>query len=162
EAAALIARQCELFFQNGDARALLTDELKNAMATSQARRDLTRSQLFPLVIDRPRARYGTWYEMIPHSQSTVPSRNGTFNDCIAGLPEVGAMGLEVIYFTPIHPIGRTNRKGRNNSVTAAEDDPGSPYAIGAAEGGHDAVHPELGTLQDFRDFVAACSSFGME
>jgi starch synthase (maltosyl-transferring) len=162
KAFALIARQCELFLQNGDARALLTDELKDAMATSQARPDLTRSQLFPLVVDRPRARYGTWYEMIPRSQGAVPDRHGTFKDCIARLPDVGAMGFDVIYFTPIHPIGRTNRKGRNNSVTAAEDDPGSLYAIGAAEGGHDVVHPELGTLQDFRNFVAACSSLGME
>jgi len=162
EAAALIARQCELFLQNGDAAALLTDELKDAMVRGQARPDLTRSQLFPLVIDRSRARYGTWYEMIPRSQGTVPGRHGTFKDCMARLPDVGAMGFDVVYFTPIHPIGRTNRKGRNNSVTATESDPGSPYAIGAAEGGHDAVHPELGTLQDFRDFVAACSALGME
>jgi starch synthase (maltosyl-transferring) len=162
EAAALVLRQCELFLRNGDATALLTAELKDAMAASQARPDLTRSQLFPLAIDRPRARYGTWYEMIPRSQGTVPSQYGTFKDCIARLPDVGAMGFDVVYFTPIHPIGRTNRKGRNNSMTAAEGDPGSPYAIGAAEGGHDAVHPELGTLEDFRDFVAACTSLGME
>jgi len=162
ETAALIARQCALFFQNGDAAALLTDQLKDAMATSQARPDLTRSQLFPLVIDRPQARYGTWYEMIPRSQGTIPGRHGTFKDCIARLPDVRAMGFDVVYFTPIHPIGRINRKGRNNSVTATKDDPGSPYAIGAAEGGHNALHPELGTLQDFRDFVAACSSLGME
>jgi starch synthase (maltosyl-transferring) len=161
-AGALISGQCELFLQTGDAEALLTDELRDAMATSQARPDLTRSQLFPLVVDRPRARYGTWYEMIPRSQGTVPGRHGTFKDCIARLPDVGAMGFDVIYFTPIHPIGRTNRKGRNNSVTAAKGDPGSPYAIGAAEGGHNAVHPELGTLQEFRDFVAACTSLGME
>jgi starch synthase (maltosyl-transferring) len=162
QAAALIARQCELFSQNGDAAALLADQLKDAVATSQARPDLTRSQLFPLVIDRPRARYGTWYEMIPRSQGTIPGRHGTFKDCIARLSDVRAMGFDVVYFTPIHPIGRINRKGRNNSVTAAKGDPGSLYAIGAAEGGHDAVHPELGTLQDFRDFVAACSSLGME
>jgi starch synthase (maltosyl-transferring) len=162
EAAALISRQCELFLQNGDAGALLSNKLKDAMATSQAPHDLTRSQSFPLVIDRPRARYGTWYEMIPRSQGTVPGQHGTFNDCVARLPDVGAMGFDVIYLTPIHPIGSTNRKGRNNFVTAAEGDPGSPYAIGVAEGGHDAVHPELGTLQDFRDFVAACTSLGME
>jgi starch synthase (maltosyl-transferring) len=162
QAAALIARQCELFSQNGDAEALLADQLKDAVATSQTRPDLTRSQLFPLVIDRPRARYGTWYEMIPRSQGTIPGRHGTFKDCIARLSDVRAMGFDVVYFTPIHPIGRINRKGRNNSVTAAKGDPGSLYAIGSAEGGHDAVHPELGTLQDFRDFVAACSSLGME
>ena len=160
--AATIVRQSELFLQNGDARALLTNELMEAMATSQARPDLTRSQLFPLVVDRPSARYSTWYEMIPRSQGAVPGRHGTFKDCTARLPDVGAMGFDVIYFTPIHPIGRINRKGRNNSAIATGDDPGSPYAIGAAEGGHDAVHPELGTLRDFRDFVAACSSLGME
>jgi starch synthase (maltosyl-transferring) len=162
EAAALISRQCELFLQNGDAAALLTDELRDAMAASQARPDLTRSQLFPLVIDRLRAGYGTWYEMIPRSQGKAPGQHGTFKDCIARLHDVGAMGFDVVYFTPVHPIGRTNRKGRNNSVTAGGGDPGSSYAIGAAEGGHDAVHPELGTLQDFRDFVAACTSRGME
>ncbi|MBV9532059.1 MAG: alpha-1,4-glucan--maltose-1-phosphate maltosyltransferase, partial [Bradyrhizobium sp.] len=162
KAASVILRQCELFLQNGNPAALLTDELKNVMAESQMRGDLTRSQLFPLVIDRPRARYGSWYEMIPRSQSAVPGQHGTFRDCIARLADVGAMGFDVIYFTPIHPIGRINRKGRNNSVTAEKGDPGSPYAIGAAEGGHDAVHPQLGTIEDFRDFVAACSSLGME
>src|ERR1700692_1599575 len=81
---------------------------------------------------------------------------------IARLPDVAAMGFDVVYLTPIHPIGHTNRKGRNNAVTAAEGDPGSPYAIGAAEGGHDAVHPELGTLGDFREFVAACKVLKME
>ena len=162
EAAALILRQCEVFLQNGDPAVLLGDELKDVMDVSQTRPDLTRSQLLPLVIDRPRARYGTWYEMIPRSQGTIPGRHGTFQDCIERLPDIGAMGFDVIYLTPIHPIGRINRKGRNNSTAAAEGDPGSPYAIGASEGGHDAVHPELGTLQDFRDFVAACSSLGME
>ncbi len=162
EAAAVIVKQCELFLQNGDPSALLTEELRDAMAASQARPDLTRSRLYPVVIDRPRARYGTWYEMIPRSQGTVTGQHGTFKDCIARLPEIGAMGFDVIYLTPIHPIGRINRKGRNNAVTAAEGDPGSPYAIGAAEGGHDAVHPQLGTLQDFRDFVAACTALGME
>ncbi|MGH6779827.1 MAG: maltotransferase domain-containing protein, partial [Bradyrhizobium sp.] len=162
EAATVILRQCEVFLQSGNAAALLSDELKDAMAASQARPDLTRSQLFPLVIDRPGARYGTWYEMVPRSQGTIPGRHGTFQDCIERLPDIGAMGFDVVYLTPIHPIGRTNRKGRNNSTATAEGDPGSPYAIGATEGGHDAVHPELGTLHDFHDFVAACSSLGME
>jgi starch synthase (maltosyl-transferring) len=83
-------------------------------------------------------------------------------DCIARLPDVAAMGFDVLYFTPIHPIGKINRKGRNNAVTAKEGDPGSPYAIGGVEGGHDAVHPELGTLADFRALVAACHEHGME
>jgi starch synthase (maltosyl-transferring) len=161
-AIAVILKQCEDYLQTGDTAPLLTPELQDAMAESQVRPDLTRSQLFRLVADRPRARNGAWYEMIPRSQGTIPGQHGTFQDCIARLADVGAMGFDVIYFTPIHPIGKTNRKGRNNAMTAAECDPGSFYAIGAGEGGHDAVHPELGTLEDFREFVAACQSLGME
>jgi starch synthase (maltosyl-transferring) len=162
EASALIVRHCEQFLQTGDATGLLADDLKTAMAESQFKSDLTRSQLFPFVADRPRARHGAWYEMVPRSQGKIAGQHGTFKDCIERLADVGAMGFDVVYFTPIHPIGKTNRKGRNNAVTAAEGDPGSPYAIGGAEGGHDAVHPELGTLQDFRDFVTACRSLDME
>jgi starch synthase (maltosyl-transferring) len=161
-AAAVILRQCEDFLQTGDTAPLLTEELRDAMAESQLRPDLTRSQLLPFVADRPRARCGAWYEMVPRSQGKTPGQHGTFQDCIARLADVGAMGFDVVYFTPIQPIGRTNRKGRNNAVTAQDGDPGSPYAIGAAEGGHDAVHPELGTLEDFRSFVAACESLDME
>lgn len=161
-AAAVILRQCEDFLQTGEAAPLLTEELQNAMAESQLRSDLTRSQLFPFVADRPRARSGAWYEMVPRSQSQTPGQHGTFKDCIARLSDVGAMGFDVVYFTPIHPIGHTNRKGRNNAPTALDGDPGSPYAIGAAEGGHDAVHPQLGTLEDFREFVAACKALDME
>src|SRR5438128_2812598 len=162
EAAAVILRQCEDYLQTGEVAPLLAPELKDAMAESQLRSDLTRSQLFPLMVDRPRARCGAWYEMVPRSQSSVPGQHGTFRDCIARLPDVAAMGFDVVYFTPIHPIGKTNRKGRNNAVKAEPGDPGSPYAIGAAEGGHDAVHPELGTLEDFRAFVDACKEFDME
>lgn len=161
-ATAVILRQCEAFLKTGDIAALLGDELAEAMAASQPAPDLTRTRSFPLTIDRPRARYGAWYEMIPRSQGTVPDRHGTFADCIARLPDIAAMGFDVVYFTPIHPIGRTNRKGRNNAVTAEPGDPGSPYAIGAAEGGHDAVHPELGTLEEFGAFVAACREHDME
>ena len=161
-AAAVILRQCEDFLQTGDAAPLLTAELKDAMAESQLRPDLTRSQLFPLMADRPRARAGAWYEMVPRSQGRTPGQHGTFKDCIARLPDIAAMGFDVVYLTPIHPIGHTNRKGRNNAVTAADGDPGSPYAIGAAEGGHDAVHPELGTLEDFRSFVSACKQLELE
>jgi len=161
-ASAVILRQCENFLQSGETAPLLTDELKDAMAESQLRLDLTRSPLFPLVVDRPRARFGAWYEMVPRSQGTIPGQHGTFKDCIARLPDIAAMGFDVVYLTPIHPIGRTNRKGRNNAVTAAEGDPGSPYAIGSAEGGHDAVHPQLGTLEDFRGFVAACNRLDIE
>src|SRR3954453_3059503 len=161
-ASAIILKQGEEYLQTGDAAPRVTDELKEAMAESQSRPDLPRSQLFPFVADRPRARFGSSYEMMPRSQGKVPGQHGTFKDCIARLPDIAAMGFDIVYLTPIHPIGKINRKGRNNAVTAKEDDPGSPYAIGAAEGGHDAVHPELGTLEDFRAFVAACQRLDME
>jgi starch synthase (maltosyl-transferring) len=162
EAAAVIIKHCEDYLRTGDAAPLLSSDLKEVMAESQLRPDLTRSQLFPFVADRPQARCGAWYEMVPRSQSRIPGQHGTFSDCIARLPDIAEMGFDVLYFTPIHPIGKTNRKGRNNGVTAEDGDPGSPYAIGAAEGGHDAVHPELGTLEDFRALVAACHEHGME
>jgi starch synthase (maltosyl-transferring) len=161
-ATAIIVRQCEDYLRTGDVAPLLTAELNDAMAESQLRPDLTRSPLFPFVADRPRARTGAWYEMVPRSQGINVGQHGTFKDCIARLPDVAAMGFDVVYLTPIHPIGHINRKGRNNAVTAAAGDPGSPYAIGAAEGGHDAVHPELGTLEDFRGFVAACKLLNIE
>jgi starch synthase (maltosyl-transferring) len=141
--------------------ALLSDAAAKATAKlDQA--DLTRSAIFPLHADRPLARAGAWYEMVPRSQSPVAGRHGTFNDCIARLPEVAALGFDVVYFPPIHPIGTTNRKGRNNALKAGPDDPGSFYAIGSPAGGHDAVHPELGTLADFRRLVAACTDHGLE
>lgn len=162
EAAAVIVQHCDDYLRTGDAAQLLSSDLKAAMAESQLRPDLTRSQLFPFVADRPEARCGAWYEMVPRSQSKVPGQHGTFNDCIARLPEIAEMGFDVVCFTPIHPIGKTNRKGRNNAVTAEDGDPGNPYAIGGAEGGHDAVHRELGTLEDFRALVVACHGRGME
>ena len=161
-ATAVILKRCEDYLQTGEVAPLLDPELKDAMAESQLRPDLTRSQLFPFVADRPRARAGAWYEMVPRSQGKTPGQHGTFRDSIARLPDIAAMGFDVVYLTPIHPIGHANRKGRNNAVIAADGDPGSPYAIGSAEGGHDAVHPELGTLEDFRRFVAACKSLEME
>jgi starch synthase (maltosyl-transferring) len=100
--------------------------------------------------------------MVPRSLGRGPGRHGTFQDSIARLPEIAGLGFDVIYLTPIHPIGHTNRKGRNNALQAGPDDPGSFYAIGSEQGGHDAVHPELGTLEDFRRFVAACREYGME
>jgi len=162
EASAIIIASCEEFLRTGDAGPLLTRNLQFAMQEAQTRLDLTRSDNFPLMIDRHRARFGSWYEMVPRSQSKTPGRHGTFNDCIARLPDIAAMGFDVVYLTPIHPIGQKNRKGRNNAVSAQEGDPGSPYAIGASSGGHDAIHPELGTLSDFRRFVQACEQLGME
>jgi starch synthase (maltosyl-transferring) len=145
----------------GDDSVLLSEELVEA-ARKGDQSDLTRSPLCPLVIDRPRARAGAWYEMMPRSQAREPGSHGTFQDCIARVPEVAALGFDVIYLMPIHPIGTTNRKGRNNSLRAEPRDPGSPYAIGSPEGGHDAVHPELGSLEDFDRLVHICAEHGME
>ncbi len=118
----------------------------------------------PVRIDAERsgAAFSAWYEVFPRSMSDDPNRHGTFRDVERHLPRVRAMGFDVLYFPPIHPIGRVNRKGPNNTLTPAEGDPGSPYAIGAAEGGHDALHPELGTLEDFRHLVAAAAEHGLE
>ena len=118
----------------------------------------------PLLLDveRPQAEFASWYELFPRSQSGDTNRHGTFDDVIARLPEIRQMGFDVLYFPPIHPIGKKNRKGRNNTLTPAPDDPGSPYAIGGGEGGHDAIHPQLGTLADFRRLVAAASENSLE
>ncbi|MBI4507391.1 MAG: DUF3416 domain-containing protein [Chloroflexi bacterium] len=119
-------------------------------------------RILEVVVERERARFAAWYEMLPRSQGTVPCRSATFDDCTARLPEIRAMGFDVVYLPPIHPIGRSYRKGSNNALVAGPTDPGSPYAIGAEAGGHKAVHPDLGTLEDFRRFVAAANALGME
>lgn len=113
-------------------------------------------------VDRDRARFSSWYEMFPRSCSPQPGRHGTFKDCEARLPEIAAMGFDVLYFPPIHPIGRAYRKGKNNATHAGPDDVGSPWAIGAKEGGHKAIHPQLGTLADFRRLVSKAKQHGIE
>jgi starch synthase (maltosyl-transferring) len=115
-----------------------------------------------VIVDRPIARFGAWYEMFPRSQGRIAGQGATFDDCIARLPEIRALGFDVVYLPPIHPIGRINRKGRDNTLTAEAGDPGSPYAIGSSEGGHTAVHPDLGGLEGFRRFVAAAHGLGFE
>ncbi len=118
----------------------------------------------PQAVDAERraAGFASWYELFPRSQSGDPSRHGTFDDVIRRLPAIQAMGFDVLYFPPIHPIGRKNRKGRNNTLTPGPDDPGSPYAIGSDEGGHDAIHPQLGTIEDFRRLRDAAAEHGLE
>jgi len=113
-------------------------------------------------VDRERARFSTWYELFPRSAGNTPGQHGTFADVEALLPEISAMGFDVLYLPPIHPIGVTERKGPNNNPKAAEGDPGSPWAIGAASGGHKAIHPELGTLEDFRRLIAKAGEQGIE
>ena len=108
------------------------------------------------------ARFAAWYEMFHRSQGKVPNKSATFDDMIARIPDIKKMGFDIIYLPPIHPIGRTNRKGPNNSLTAGPNDPGTPWAVGNEHGGHKAVNPELGTLDDFRRFVLACKEMDME
>ena len=115
-----------------------------------------------VVAEDERARFSTWYEMFPRSCSPVPGKHGTFKDCEAWLPRIAAMGFDVLYFPPIHPVGRVNRKGKNNTLTPGPDDFGSPWAIGAAEGGHKAILPELGTLEDFRQLVQKAREHGID
>ncbi len=115
-----------------------------------------------VTVDRERARYGAWYEMFQRSQGTVPGRSATFREAEDRLPEIASLGFDVVYLLPPHPIGTTHRKGRNNALVAGPEDPGSPYAIGSEEGGHRSIHPELGTLEDFRHFVEATHDNGME
>jgi starch synthase (maltosyl-transferring) len=138
------------------AQRVLEDEtLLRLMATYPDRRFATTyPREFPVVVDRDKARFSTWYEMFPRSCAPVPGQHGTFKDCAARLPYIAHMGFDVLYLPPIHPIGQIHRKGNNNASVATADDPGSPWAIGSAAGGHTAVHPQLGTLADFRGLVA--------
>jgi starch synthase (maltosyl-transferring) len=115
-----------------------------------------------VLVDRERARYGAWYELFPRSTADEPGRHGTFRDVEKRLPYVRDMGFDVLYLPPIHPIGQSFRKGPNNTLTAGPDDPGSPWGIGAAEGGHTAIHPHLGTLADFEHLLTAARAHGIE
>ncbi|WP_048861239.1 alpha-1,4-glucan--maltose-1-phosphate maltosyltransferase, partial [Acidisphaera rubrifaciens] len=163
--AALEALRARLVDMDDDAqRALLLDPATAAlMARADPRPHRVRHQpALCIVAERPGAAFASWYEIFPRSMSDDPARHGTFDDVIRHLPRVRDMGFDVLYFPPIHPIGRTNRKGRNNSLRAGPDDVGSPYAIGGAEGGHDALHPALGTLDDFRRLVDAAAGHGLE
>ena len=115
-----------------------------------------------IVVDREKARFSSWYEFFPRSQAADPGVHGTFADCEARLPYVAGLGFDVLYFPPIHPIGTAFRKGKNNSVTAEPGEVGSPWAIGAKEGGHEAILPELGTLEDFKHLIAAAETYEIE
>jgi starch synthase (maltosyl-transferring) len=142
---------------------MLAPDSRDAMRQAAERRFLVRHEpTIPLEVERPQARFAAWYELFPRSTSSARGRHGTFDDVIARLPAIRAMGFDVLYLQPIHPIGKTNRKGRNNSLSAAPDDPGSPYAIGAEEGGHYAIHPQLGSVEDFHRLQRAALANGLE
>ena len=136
--------------------AALGTELYAAVERSAERHDLTRYEpTLPLEVDRVRARFSSWYELFPRSW-------GGLKGVEKQVPALAEMGFDVLYMTPIHPIGVTNRKGRNNTLVAGPDDPGSPYAVGGKEGGHDAVHPDIGTVDDVRRLCATAAEHGMD
>ncbi|MET7744604.1 alpha-1,4-glucan--maltose-1-phosphate maltosyltransferase [Streptomyces sp. NPDC005385] len=144
--------------------AALRPEVDGALAGHPLRERLTRSLPLPLLVERERALYGSWYEFFPRSESgrLDPPTHGTFRTAAERLPAIAEMGFDVVYLPPIHPIGTTFRKGPDNTLSAAPQDVGVPWAIGSPEGGHDAIHPDLGTLEDFDAFVARAASLNLE
>src|SRR3954452_19318447 len=143
----------------------LTAPLQAYLHDHPVREMIPRTPDYEVWVDRPRALYGSWYEFFPRSEGPVVGgvpTHGTFASAQDRLPAIADMGFDVVYLPPIHPIGTINRKGRNNTLTPEPDDVGSPWAIGSDEGGHDAVHPRLGTLEDFKAFVARAGELGME
>ncbi|MCW2685893.1 MAG: alpha,4-glucan--maltose-phosphate maltosyltransferase [Mycobacterium sp.] len=148
------------------ASAALRPEVTELLAMYPLRELLSRGDQFGVWVDRPVARFGSWYELFPRSTGGWNDEgqpvHGTFATAAEGLPRIARMGFDVVYLPPIHPIGRVHRKGRNNTVTAQPGDVGSPWAIGSDEGGHDAVIPDLGTIDDFDAFVTAVRDQGME
>jgi starch synthase (maltosyl-transferring) len=143
----------------------LATALQDYLHEHPVRELVTGSPVYEVWVDRPRALFGSWYEFFPRSTGPVVGgtpTHGTFTTAADRLPAVAEQGFDVVYLPPIHPIGAVNRKGKNNTLTPGPDDVGSPWAIGSAEGGHDAVHPQLGTMEDFRAFVARTRELGME
>jgi starch synthase (maltosyl-transferring) len=141
--------------------------LAEAIAANPLVSLVTQSERMPLRVERPRAGLGSWYEFFPRSEGAKQRKDGswvsgTFRTAAKRLPAVADMGFDVVYLPPIHPIGRSFRKGPNNTLVAGPNDPGSPWAIGSADGGHDAVHPELGTVKDFGYFLAQAKKSGIE
>ena len=149
--------------------AAFTPEITAALADFPLRNLTTRSAWFPLIVHRQRALFGSWYEFFPRSEGAqvdpdgrAAPVSGTLRTAARRLDDVAAMGFDVVYLPPIHPIGSTARKGRNNALLAGPHDPGSPWAIGSPAGGHDTIHPDLGTLDDFDAFVARAGELGLE
>jgi starch synthase (maltosyl-transferring) len=141
----------------------LSEEVTELMYQYPDRRfSTTYEKELRVVVDRKKALFSTWYELFPRSCSPEPGRQGTFKDCEKLLPEIARMGFDVLYLPPIHPIGKTNRKGKNNSLEVSPDDVGSPWAIGSEEGGHKALHPKLGTFEDFDHLIRKAKDYGIE
>ena len=142
--------------------AALAPDVVQLLASFPVRELVTASEPRTVWVDRVRALYGSWYELFPRSEGSDGTRSGTFATAAERLPAIAEQGFDVVYLPPIHPIGKVNRKGPNNTLTPGPEDPGSPWAIGSDEGGHDAVHPDLGTVADFDAFVARTRELGME
>lgn len=149
--------------------AALAPEVLDLLARYPLRELVSASRPLPLQVDRERALFGSWYEFFPRSEGAVvdpsgvePPRSGTLRTAAERLPAVAAMGFDVVYLPPVHPIGRAYRKGPDNTLTAGPHDVGSPWAIGSPEGGHDAIHPDLGTIEDFDHFVAEAQALHLE
>jgi starch synthase (maltosyl-transferring) len=163
EAAEILRKPGDPFTRAG---AALSDEVTELLAQYPLRDQITRGEQYGVWVDRPEARFSAWYELFPRSTGGWDKKgnpvHGTFATAAKALPRIAKMGFDVVYLPPIHPIGKVHRKGRNNSVTAAPKDVGSPWAIGSDKGGHDAVHPKLGTIDDFEDFVTAARDQGLE
>ena len=143
-------------------KALALDPARAAIVARHADTTLAASQSLDLIADRKRAAFSSWYELFPRSSAEASGVHGTFKDVAAQLPRLVKMGFDVLYFPPIHPIGRVNRKGKNNTLSALAEDVGSPWAIGSAEGGHKAVLPELGSIEDFETLVREARGLGIE
>src|SRR2546426_5769945 len=138
-------------------------ELTRLMSRSPDKRYATRYRELTVTVDPPKAVFGAWYEAFPRSFAATPGKHGTFKDCETTLlPYVAEMGFDVLYLPPIHPIGLTNRKGKNNALKAEPGDPASPWGIGSDQGGHRSIHPELGNMEDFHHFVSRARDYGIE
>src|SRR5660397_117696 len=148
--------------------AALSDKVRETLVKAPLREWVTTSAEYPLLIQREKALVSAWYEIFPrsegakHHKKTGEWTSGTFATAAKRLPAIADMGFDVVYLTPIHPIGTTHRKGRNNALRAEPGDPGSPYAIGAEDGGHDAIHPDLGTMRSFKAFVKRAREVDLE
>ncbi|CAM3100883.1 alpha amylase [Ectopseudomonas mendocina] len=161
ELTALIERMEASQSQSEREAVLIDPSVNELMRRAEYRPHLLRTPNYPLDVERSLAEFASWYELFPRSLGDE-QRHGTFADVHARIPEIARMGFDVLYFPPIHPIGRAHRKGPNNSLKAGPNDPGSPYAIGSEEGGHEAVHPQLGSLEDFRQLVRVARDHGLE
>jgi len=141
----------------------ISDEVNRVMARIRDKELVTTfPQIFIVEVERKKAGFSSWYELFPRSAAAEPGKHGTFKDVKRLLPRVAGMGFDTLYFPPIHPIGEEKRKGKNNTLTPSETDPGSPWAIGNIAGGHKAVHPELGTIEDFEDLVLEAKKLDIE